>query len=197
MNVCSAAVSRVRTYTIHWGRVWLTTGATLVLFADWGKLPGPVTCYLTFDRRHTVSPHSCSQCVVRSHKAWSVSSLHWNGYVILPKFRNWLPGKLSFWQLPVHPWRKFRQNDISFIVWKCNDIRWLYRRQTWWRHEMETFSALLGICAGNSPVTVDVELWCFLWSAFLICVRIYGWVNNREAGDSMRYRAHYDFTAMN
>ena len=24
---------------------------------------------------------------------------------------------------------------------------------TWWRHQMETFSALLGICAGNSPVT--------------------------------------------
>ena len=24
---------------------------------------------------------------------------------------------------------------------------------TWWRHQMETFSALLAICAGNSPVT--------------------------------------------
>ena len=23
---------------------------------------------------------------------------------------------------------------------------------TWWRHEMETFSSLLAICAGNSPV---------------------------------------------
>ena len=25
--------------------------------------------------------------------------------------------------------------------------------KTWWRHQMETFSALLAICAGNSPVT--------------------------------------------
>ena len=25
--------------------------------------------------------------------------------------------------------------------------------QPWWRHQMETFSALLAICAGNSPVT--------------------------------------------
>ena len=25
-------------------------------------------------------------------------------------------------------------------------------RLTWWRHQMETFSALLAICAGNSPV---------------------------------------------
>ena len=24
---------------------------------------------------------------------------------------------------------------------------------TWWRHQMETFSTLLAICAGNSPVT--------------------------------------------
>ena len=24
---------------------------------------------------------------------------------------------------------------------------------TWWRHQMETFSALLALCEGNSPVT--------------------------------------------
>ena len=42
---------------------------------------------------------------------------------------------------------------------------------TWWRHQMEPFSALLALCAGNSPVPVisrhvsDAELWCFLWSA--------------------------------
>ena len=27
------------------------------------------------------------------------------------------------------------------------------RPKTWWRHQMETFSALLAICVGNSPVT--------------------------------------------
>ena len=27
------------------------------------------------------------------------------------------------------------------------------RRNTWWRHQVETFSALLAICAGNSPVS--------------------------------------------
>ena len=30
--------------------------------------------------------------------------------------------------------------------------RWNYVT-SWWRHQMETFSALLTICAGNSPVT--------------------------------------------
>ena len=34
-------------------------------------------------------------------------------------------------------------------------IHFLVSREqiTWWRHQMETFSALLAICAGNSPVT--------------------------------------------
>ena len=27
--------------------------------------------------------------------------------------------------------------------------------KSWWRHQMETFSALLAICAGNSPVPVN------------------------------------------
>ena len=28
----------------------------------------------------------------------------------------------------------------------------LIKQNVWWRHQMETFSALLAICAGNSPV---------------------------------------------
>ena len=36
----------------------------------------------------------------------------------------------------------------------------------------------------------DAELWCFL------CVWINGWLNNRDAGDLRRYRAHYDVTVM-
>ena len=42
---------------------------------------------------------------------------------------------------------------------------------SWWRHQMETFSALLALCAGIHrsrwiPRTKasDAELWCFLWS---------------------------------
>ena len=34
----------------------------------------------------------------------------------------------------------------------------------------------------------DAEAWCFLWSA----PWINRWVNNREAGDLWRHRAHYD-----
>ena len=70
---------------------------------------------------------------------------------------------------------------------------------SWWRHQMETLSALLAICAGihrppvNSP---HKGQWRGALMFSLICVWINGWVNNREAGDLRRYRAHYDVTVM-
>ena len=63
----------------------------------------------------------------------------------------------------------------------------------WWRHQIETFSALLVICAVNSPHNCQ---WRGALMFSLICVWINGWVNNREVGDLRRYRAHYDVTAM-
>ena len=39
--------------------------------------------------------------------------------------------------------------------------------------------------------TSEAELWCFF-----ICAWTYGWVNNREAGDLRRHRAHYDVIVM-
>ena len=70
---------------------------------------------------------------------------------------------------------------------------------SWWRYQMETFSALLAICAGNSPVTDEFPAKRPVtrsFDVFLICARIHGWVNNREAGDLRRHRAHYDVTVI-
>ena len=39
----------------------------------------------------------------------------------------------------------------QFVVLNFYNI-WSGVACTWWRHQMETFSALLAICAGNSPV---------------------------------------------
>ena len=40
---------------------------------------------------------------------------------------------------------RFRiERHVVFLCWDQDE--------TWWRHQMETFSALLAICAGNSPV---------------------------------------------
>ena len=36
------------------------------------------------------------------------------------------------------------------LIWTI--VKWIPGLKTWWRHQMETFSALLAICAENSPV---------------------------------------------
>ena len=69
----------------------------------------------------------------------------------------------------------------------------------WWRHQMETFPALLALCAGNSPVTGEFphkDQWRGALIISLIFAGINGWVNNRGAGDSSRHRAHYDITVV-
>ena len=82
--------------------------------------------------------------------------------------------------------------------------RYLIICESWWRRQMEIFSALLAFCAGNSPVpgprwilrtkASDAELLCFL---HLICTWINSSVNNPEAGDLRRHRAHCDVSVMN
>ena len=63
------------------------------------------------------------------------------------------------------------------------------------RHEMETFFSSLALCAGNSPITGEFPhkgQWRGALKFSMACARINGWVNNREAGDLRRHRAHYD-----
>ena len=64
---------------------------------------------------------------------------------------------------------------------------------------MDTFSALLAICAGihRSPVNSPHKgKWCGALVFSLICAWINGWVNNRGAGDLRRDGTHYDVTVI-
>ena len=69
----------------------------------------------------------------------------------------------------------------------------------WWRHQMETVSALLALCAGihqssmNSP---HKGMWRGALMFSLICIWTNGWVNNRDAVYLRHHRAHYDVTGM-
>ena len=50
---------------------------------------------------------------------------------------------------------------------------WSVLEYSWWRHLMETFSALLALCAGNSPVPVNSThkgLWRGALMFSLICI---------------------------
>ena len=57
-------------------------------------------------------------------------------------------------------------------VWWLLMVRCIF--MSWWSHQMETFSALLAICA--------------VW--------INDWVNKREPGDLRRHRGYYDVNVM-
>ena len=61
---------------------------------------------------------------------------------------------------------------------------------------METSSALLAICAGNSPVSGEFPAQRPVMRSFDVFFDVRVWVNTREAGDLRRYRIHYDVIVM-
>ena len=75
----------------------------------------------------------------------------------------------------------------SRVFGRCIMTHATESRQTLWRHQMETSSALLAFCAGNSPVIVEYSMIC-AWTS--------DWVTNRDAGDLRRHCVHYDVNAM-
>ena len=103
------------------------------------------------------------------------------------------------------------ENECSYVsqiaLWCFRCVIWcmftfvmtLFLLESWWRHQMETFSALLAICARNSPVLGEFPAQRPVTRSLvfsLICAWISGWVNNREAGYMRRYRVHYDVMVM-
>ena len=105
-------------------------------------------------------------------------------------------------------------NNVRFFKWKMPGVQiawkwssmgfqdvvvrwWISCRSPRWRHQMETFSALLALCAGNSPVNSPHKgQWRGALKFSMVCARINGWVNNHEADDLRRHRAHYDVNVM-
>ena len=103
-------------------------------------------------------------------------------------------------------WHKHmdRSDCRKNFMWKgrCSSCYRNYTRHIpcpWWRHQMETFSALLALCAGNSPVPVNSPhkgQWRGALMFSFIYAWINDWINNREAGDLRRQRGHYDGIVM-
>ena len=71
--------------------------------------------------------------------------------------------------------------------------------QSWWRHQMKTFSRYWPLVRGihRSPVNSPHKgEWPGALMFSLICTRINSWVNNGEASDLRCHRAHHDATVM-
>ena len=89
------------------------------------------------------------------HNCWNIhpETLHDLEYDITklqPKFKHVI-GSLRVWTM--HPQLKSAKNA-----------------GTWWRHQMKTFSALLAICAGNSPVPGEFPAQRSVTRSFDVCL---------------------------
>ena len=84
------------------------------------------------------------------------------------------------------------------IIWILDQI--YINSYTWWRHQMETFYALLAFCAGNSPVTGEFPSQRPVTRSFDVFFHLRlknDWVNSRDPGDFWCHSAHYDVIVMN
>ena len=79
-----------------------------------------------------------------------------------------------------------QNKDGIYFASLCNNA---INTFTWWRHQMETFSA----SPVNSP---HKDQWRGALMCSLICTWTNGRANNRDAGDLRRRRANYDVAVM-
>ena len=99
------------------------------------------------------------------------------------------------WCYILEPGRSLTEMDSEKIHVNYTSVFSLEICLPWWRHQMETFSALMAFRRGihrwhvNSP---HKGQWRGALIFSLICAWIKSWVNNRGAGDLRRHRAHYD-----
>ena len=97
--------------------------------------------------------------------------------------------------------------NVLPLLWQAHGFNTLTRSfkehgtllTSWWRHQMETFSALLVLCVGNSPVTGEFPSQRPVTRGFDVVFDLSlknRWVNNRKDGDFGCHRAHYDVIVM-
>ena len=104
-------------------------------------------------------------------KSITINSHRGHGYVIKI---------IGFCRIWLYPCPNFRAEHDYVIKWKHFPRYWPFVR-------------VIHRSAVNFP---HKGQWREALMLSLICIRINGWVNNREAGDLRRYRAYYDVTVM-
>ena len=90
----------------------------------------------------------------------------------------------------------------SFEITFLESFSWAHHDKSYYMMTSSngTFSALLAINAGNSPVTGEFPSQRPVTQSFDVFFQLClnkGWVNYREAVDLRRHRAHYDVITMN
>ena len=106
--------------------------------------------------------------------------------------------------LSLRPFERICKSDLKqYSIWQyihiaINNlvIKWIHDDVIKWKHFPRYWPFVRGIHRSlvNSP---HKGKWRGALMFSLIYARINGWVNNGEAGDLRRHRAHYDVTVMN
>ena len=113
--------------------------------------------------------------------------------------------QIDYWALGIIDTRLFKPMIPYIVSWLAHVCVTIWNQfipqlcVAWWRHQMETFSALLAICAGNSPVpgefptqrpvTRSIDVFFDLRLNKRLSKKSWGWWLGR-------YRAHYDGIVM-
>ena len=120
----------------HWGReTHICVGKLAIIASDNGLSPG---------RRQAIIWTNAGILFIRTlgtNFSEILSEIHWFSF------------KKTHLKMSSAKWRLSRLglNELSRLMNSDHSI--VIKYSPWWRHQMEAFSALLAICAGNSPVT--------------------------------------------
>ena len=96
---------------------------------------------------------------------------------------------------PCGVWDRGLTTSLAFSLYVATFVSQSHDDVIKWKHFPRYWPFVRGI--HRSPVNSPHKgQWRGALMFTLICARINGWVNNREAGDFRRYRAHYDVIVM-
>ena len=110
-------------------------------------------------------------------------------------------GHLTVNPSPSNVFTEPRGNQVSDEQARSFLYHWHWNQNvSWWRHQMEALSALLALCAGNSPVSgefpaqtpVTRNFDVFFDLSLIKRLSKYSWC----CGDLRRHRAYYDVIVM-
>ena len=133
--------------------------------------------------------YSCPWNTPHEYDKYSVFNFGWHKNVLTCRLssvspRFWLLKHKCFWE----QWYMFLAPDSSILV--HDDV-------VKWKHFFRVIGPLCGEFTGHPPVTSPRKgQWRGALMSSLIYALTNGWVNNRDAHDLRRHRAHYDVTVM-
>ena len=161
-NVCLFHPSST---TCHIQKVRKTKLASLVpVFGN-----GSVALRWRHNERDSISnhqPHDCLLNRLSSRRSKKTSKLRVTGLCVgNSPGTGEFPAQMASYAENVSIWWRHHGSFLFYhrsVSWRLKHLAslnlYVVPMWTWWRHQMETFSALLALCAGNSPVTDEFPL---------------------------------------